>query len=107
MMEVLMLTKEIMTPEQVADYLQLNPTTIYRYIREGKLIASKIGRQYRVPKNSVDLLLITNIVPKGLKLRSYSREQINEFIKEDRLDEETTKKAEAFIKKLSIEKDED
>ena len=30
--------KEIMTPEQVAEYLQLNKETVYRYIREGKLV---------------------------------------------------------------------
>ena len=50
--------KEIMTPEQVADYLQLNKDTVYRYIREGKLIASKLGRNYRVPKSNVDLFLL-------------------------------------------------
>lgn len=43
-------TKEIMTPEQVAEYLQLNKDTVYRYIREGKLIASRLGRSYRVTK---------------------------------------------------------
>lgn len=33
--------KEIMTPEQVANYLQLNKDTVYRYIREGKVNVSK------------------------------------------------------------------
>jgi excisionase family DNA binding protein len=50
--------KDIMTPEQVADYLQLNKDTVYRYIREGKLFASKLGRSYRVPKINVDLFLL-------------------------------------------------
>jgi excisionase family DNA binding protein len=50
--------KDLMTPEQVADYLQLNKDTVYRYIREGKLIASKFGRSYRVPKVNVDLFLL-------------------------------------------------
>jgi len=50
--------KEIMTPEQVASYLQLNKDTVYRYIRDGKLIASKLGRNYRVPKVNVDLFLL-------------------------------------------------
>ncbi|MBM3142962.1 MAG: helix-turn-helix domain-containing protein [Chloroflexi bacterium] len=54
-MEVL---KEIMTPEQVADYLQLNKDTVYRYIREGKLAASKLGRNYRILRESVDLFLL-------------------------------------------------
>jgi excisionase family DNA binding protein len=50
--------KDIMTPEQVADYLQLNKDTVYRYIREGKLVASKLGRNYRIPKENVDLFLL-------------------------------------------------
>lgn len=50
--------KDIMTPEQVADYLQLNKDTVYRYIREGKLVASRLGRNYRIPKENVDLFLL-------------------------------------------------
>ena len=50
--------KEVMTPEQVATYLQLDKDTVYRYIREGKLIASRLGRNYRVPKANVDLFLL-------------------------------------------------
>ena len=42
----------------VADYLQLNKDTIYRYIREGKLVASRLGRSYRVTKSNVDLFLL-------------------------------------------------
>ncbi len=42
--------RDVLTPEQAADYLQVNRETIYRYIREGKLVASKLGRTYRVPK---------------------------------------------------------
>lgn len=55
-----MAVKEIMTPEQVADYLQLDPTTVYRYIRQGKLVASRLGRNYRIPKANVDLFLLAN-----------------------------------------------
>lgn len=50
--------KEIMTPGQVADYLQLSKDTVYRYIREGKLTASRLGRNYRVPRENVDLFLL-------------------------------------------------
>jgi len=98
-----MFTKEIMTPEQVAEYLQLDPTTIYRYIKEGKLFASKIGRQYRVPKESVDIFLMLNAVPKGIKLRRYSIEQIEGFIKEDQITDETRSKALKLLKTLSID----
>ena len=52
--------REVMTPEQVADYLQLNKDTVYRLIRSHKLAASKIGRAYRIPKEDVDSFLVAN-----------------------------------------------
>ena len=49
---------EIMTPEQVADYLQLNTDTVYRLIRRKELAAAKIGRSYRIPKEDVEAFLL-------------------------------------------------
>ncbi|MEK7354548.1 MAG: helix-turn-helix domain-containing protein [Chloroflexota bacterium] len=56
--------KEIMTPEQAADYLQLNKDTVYRYIREGKLAASRLGRNYRILKENIDLFLLATSTDK-------------------------------------------
>jgi excisionase family DNA binding protein len=47
-----------LTPEQVADYLQISKDTVYRYIREGKLPAVRLGRSYRVPPEYLELFLI-------------------------------------------------
>jgi excisionase family DNA binding protein len=52
--------KEIMTPEQVADYLQLNTDTVYRLIRQRKLAATRIGRTYRVLKEDLELFLLAH-----------------------------------------------
>lgn len=60
--------KEIMTPEQVADYLQLNKETVYRYIREGKLVASRLGRSYRIPRANVDLFLLATSTSRADRL---------------------------------------
>ena len=65
--------KEIMTPEQVADYLQLSKDTVYRYIREGKLIASKLGRNYRIPKENVDLFLLATSTSQTAREALFSR----------------------------------
>jgi excisionase family DNA binding protein len=46
-----------MTPAQVAEYLQLHKLTIYKYIREGRLPAARIGRSLRVLKSDVERLL--------------------------------------------------
>ena len=52
--------REVMTPEQVAAYLQLNTDTVYRLIRGHQLAASKIGRAYRIPKEDVDSFLLSH-----------------------------------------------
>jgi excisionase family DNA binding protein len=77
--------KEIMTPDQAADYLQLNRETIYRYIREGKLVASRLGRSYRIPKRSLDLLMWSTSTIPGFTPREYTKEQVEQFIKDDQL----------------------
>jgi excisionase family DNA binding protein len=52
--------RDIMTPEQVAAYLQLSPDYVYRLIRSHQLAASKIGRAYRIPKEDVESFLLTH-----------------------------------------------
>lgn len=52
--------RDIMTPEQVADYLQLNTDTVYRLIRQNRLAASQIGRTYRIPKEDVEAFLLAH-----------------------------------------------
>ena len=49
--------KDVLTPKQVADYLQMHPITIYRYINEGRIAAAKIGGRYRIRREAVDRFL--------------------------------------------------
>jgi len=48
---------DLMTVEQVADYLQLNKLTVYKYIREGRLPAARLGKAYRIRLADVDAFL--------------------------------------------------
>ncbi len=80
--------KEIMTPEQVADYLQLNKETVYRYIREGKLAASRLGRSYRIQRVNVDLFLLATSTSEADRLALSRRlESVAERNKEIPADE--------------------
>lgn len=45
---------ELLTVEEVAEYLKMNPQVIRRWLREGKLPGSKIGRAWRVSKQDID-----------------------------------------------------
>lgn len=88
-MNTLKQTLEIFTPEQAAEYLQVDRETIYRYIRNGKLVASKLGRAYRIPKRSIDLLLWSTRTRPDISLHDYTGAEINEFMTTDVLDEDT------------------
>src|SRR5438045_2597478 len=77
--------RDIMTPEQAADYLQVNRETIYRYIRDGKLLASKLGRAYRIPKTSLDALLLATSTRPDIRLREFTDEEIAAFEEADQL----------------------
>ena len=78
--------RDIMTPEQAADYLQVNRETVYRYIREGKLVASRIGRTYRISRPDIDRLLWSTRTRPDVQLHDYTPEEIAGFIVADRLD---------------------
>lgn len=52
--------RDVMTPEQVADYLQLATETVYRLIRQRKLAATRVGRAYRIPREDVESFIVAN-----------------------------------------------
>lgn len=47
--------------EELAEKLRVNPMTIYRYIKAGKLSASKIGKEYRIAKAEFERLIKESI----------------------------------------------
>jgi len=49
-----------LTPSEVADVLQLNLLTIYKYIRNKKLMAVRFGRNYRIAKEDLDKFITSN-----------------------------------------------
>lgn len=90
--------REVMTPEQAADYLQINRETVYRYIRAGKLVASRLGKSYRIPRRSVDLLLWTTRTAPSVEMRQYTPEEVAGFLEADRMDDATLDIAERFLR---------
>ena len=49
--------KEFYKADELADVLQVNVMTIYRYIKSGKLQAYKIGKEYRIDKKTFNEFL--------------------------------------------------
>jgi len=46
--------RELMTLEEVADYLRLTKITIYRLLKRGGIPATQVGRRWRFEKSAID-----------------------------------------------------
>lgn len=49
-----------LTPTEVAKKLRLNLLTIYKYIRNQKIVAIRFGRKYRIAKEDFDKFIASN-----------------------------------------------
>lgn len=56
--------KEIMDVKELAQYLRIGKSKIYALIRQKKIPASRIGRQYRFSKDVIDAWLKERIITK-------------------------------------------
>ena len=64
----------LLTPEQVAEILQVHVLTIYGYIRKGKLDAVRLGRNYRIIPEELSRFIESNrIINRPMATRRVSR----------------------------------
>ena len=57
--------KDIMDVKELCQYLGIGKSKIYQLIRQEKIPASRIGRQYRFSKEVIDMWLKEKIVVKN------------------------------------------
>ena len=50
----------LMTIEEVAEYLRFHPSTVYRLVRQGRLPAVKVGKQWRFHRQALEDWLRAN-----------------------------------------------
>ena len=48
---------ELLTVEEVANYLRVAPNTVYRWCRSGKLAGVKVGKEWRISRPNLDAFL--------------------------------------------------
>jgi excisionase family DNA binding protein len=56
---------EIMTPKEVARYLQISLLTVYKYAKQGTIPGFRIGNSWRFHKENIDQAQIS--LGRGLK----------------------------------------
>lgn len=47
-------TKDILTIEELSEYLRISKSTLYKLVREGKIPSQKVGRHWRFSKVAID-----------------------------------------------------
>lgn len=73
---------ELWTAEQLAEYLQVGVETVWRYTREGKLAAVKLGNHYRyVVDEAIEALRYAGARPVGAREPNQQRMTYEEFRK--------------------------
>ena len=60
------MSEELYTVEFAAQRLKLHPTTILRFIRDGRLAAAKVGKSYRILRSELDKLAGAPVRPGSL-----------------------------------------
>jgi len=59
--EVSRVMDEILTVREVAEYLKLSRTTVWRWCNEGKLQAFKVGRSWRIHRSEMEEIVGQNL----------------------------------------------
>lgn len=59
--------RDVLTIDQLADYLQIPKSTLYKLVQEGKVPGKKVGRQWRFHREAVDIWLAESPNLSGLQ----------------------------------------
>lgn len=61
----------LMNVEEVSSFLRVTPQTVYNMLRDGRIRASKVGREWRFPRETVlEFLHMNSIEPEAVMHRS-------------------------------------
>ena len=48
---------QLLTVKELSEYLKLTEITVYKYVKEGKIPAHKVGSRWRIDKDKIDKLM--------------------------------------------------
>lgn len=92
------MAERLLTPEEAAERLVVSPKTIRDWLRQGKLKGVKTGKLWRIRERDLEAFLEGENPGGTSPLREYSRQEIREFIKADRIAPEVARRVEQLLK---------
>ena len=64
--------QEIMTIEEVAGYLRIPVSTVYRLAQQGRIPANKVGRQWRFSRRALERRIVKTLessIPENIPIK--------------------------------------
>ena len=77
----------LMTLDEMANYLRVTEKTLYRLIKQGRIPATKVGRQWRFDKAAIDDWLIEGSVGAKAKILVIDDEEVIRLLFKEILEE--------------------
>jgi excisionase family DNA binding protein len=63
---------DLMTIEEAAEYLRVNPQTVYRLMQRKALPGVKVGHQWRIRRADLDTYVTSDVTPQAYVPRNHS-----------------------------------
>ena len=92
------MSHELYSVDQVADLLNLHVRTVRNYVREGRLKAVRIGKQYRIARE--DLEVMTGRPPSALEREPVRRQrhvEVSSIVEIDAVSPDTANRAMSLL----------
>ena len=92
------MSQELYSVEQVASHLGLHVRTVRNYVRDGRLKAVRIGKQYRIARDAVEALTGRPMeAPTRDAVRRHRHIDVSSIVEIDAIDPESVSRVTTFL----------
>jgi excisionase family DNA binding protein len=89
--------QELYSVEQVADRLGLHVRTIRNYVRDGRLKAVRIGKQYRITHEDLEAFTGTTVAAPGVRTDRARHAEVSSIVQIDAVDRVGADRISTFV----------
>jgi excisionase family DNA binding protein len=90
-------TKQLFTVDEVAGSLNLHVKTVRRFIRDGRLPAKRIGKEYRITRSALDEFAGTTTAPVNVPIASTRQVLVSSIVDVDAIGPEDSQRITTLI----------
>jgi excisionase family DNA binding protein len=91
------LNKQLFTVDEVAGRLNLHVKTVRRFIREGRLPAKRIGKEYRITRAALDEFAGTSAAPDQARIARTRHVLVSSIVDVDAISPEDSQRISTFV----------